>query len=194
MNTDTTARIASATLADAKNYEAAAENLMFCVDFLECGSIDANWHAIEALENRFDALLKEARDKANALRAIAKYGEAVCLEAYALSHEEGDSTISHYIPALKGHRAAANAAINAGRYLATTAAPADVPTAAAAVLAHKNWTGHTLAQLIEAGRISRTDRATLRDFVRAALGSATLETLAYHREVVEYITTNKATA
>lgn len=123
MKTDThttnAARIASATLADAKNYDNAAEKLIFCVDFLQCGSIDANWHAIEALEDRFDELLKEARDERNARRALAKYGKEVCLEAYALSHEEGDSTISHYIPALKGHRAAANAAINAGRYIST---------------------------------------------------------------------------
>lgn len=118
-HTTTAARIASATLTDAKNYEATPKKLMFCVDYLQCGSANNNWNHIEALEDKFDDLLKEARDERNARRALAKYGKEVCLEAYALSHEEGDSTISHYIPALKGHRAAANAAINAGRYIST---------------------------------------------------------------------------
>lgn len=41
---------------------------------------------------------------------------------------------------------------------------------AAAVLAQKNWTGLSLRELIDAGRISKTDKKTVREFVRAALG------------------------
>jgi hypothetical protein len=52
-------------------------------------------------------------------RAIKIYGIETCIAAYEMSKEEGDSTVSHSIPALKGNRNIANAAINAGRELAS---------------------------------------------------------------------------
>lgn len=52
-------------------------------------------------------------------RAIKNYGIEICIAAYDMSKEEGDSTVSHNIPALKGNRNTANAAINAGRELAS---------------------------------------------------------------------------
>jgi hypothetical protein len=62
--------------------------------------------------------------------------------------------------------------------------------AAAAVLNFKNWTGYTLAQLIDAGRIARTDKNAIAEFTRAALGNAaTLEALKFQRTVTETITT-----
>lgn len=64
----------------------------------------------------------------------------------------------------------------------------NVPAAAARVLAHKNWTGHTLAKLIDAGRVLRSDKKTLREFVRAALGdAATIEGVRAQILIAEHI-------
>lgn len=38
------------------------------------------------------------------------------------------------------------------------------------VLKHKNWTGLTLKELVEAGRVIPSDTKTIWDFVKAALG------------------------
>ena len=60
----------------------------------------------------------------------------------------------------------------------------NVPATAAAVLLFKNWTGHTLADLIHA------DRETVRQFVRAALGNAaTLAEVRNQETLTEYIAT-----
>lgn len=65
----------------------------------------------------------------------------------------------------------------------------NVPAAAARVLDYVNWTGHTLAQLINAGRVLRSDKKTIRDFVRAALGDApTIEGVRAQILIAEYIT------
>ena len=74
----------------------------------------------------------------------------------------------------------------------TAAAPfvENVPAAAAAVLLFKNWTGHTLADLIHAGRIDAADRETVRQFVRAALGNAaTLAEVRNQETITNYIST-----
>ena len=39
-----------------------------------------------------------------------------------------------------------------------------------AVLNHKNWTGLTLTELVEAGRVIPSDTKTIWEFVKAALG------------------------
>ena len=66
----------------------------------------------------------------------------------------------------------------------------NIPAAAAAVLLFKNWTGHTLADLIDAGRIDAADRGTIRQFVRAALGNAaTLADVRNQETITEYIAT-----
>lgn len=44
------------------------------------------------------------------------------------------------------------------------------PELVAATLAHKNWTGLSLAELIEVGRVDTNDRATIRKFVVATIG------------------------
>jgi len=74
----------------------------------------------------------------------------------------------------------------------TAAAPfiENVPAAAAAVLLFKNWTGRTLADLIDAGRIDAADRETIRQFVRAALGNAaTVGEIRNQETITEYIAT-----
>ena len=38
------------------------------------------------------------------------------------------------------------------------------------VLNHKNWTGLTLRELVDAGRIQADDQRVIRDFTKAALG------------------------
>ena len=38
------------------------------------------------------------------------------------------------------------------------------------VLNHKNWTGLTLRELVDAGRIQADDQRVMRDFAKAALG------------------------
>jgi hypothetical protein len=38
------------------------------------------------------------------------------------------------------------------------------------VLNHKNWTGLTLRELVDAGRIQADDLKAIRDFTKAALG------------------------
>jgi len=38
------------------------------------------------------------------------------------------------------------------------------------VLNHKNWTGLTLTELVEAGRVIPSDTKTIWEFVKAALG------------------------
>lgn len=54
-------------------------------------------------------------------RAIKKYGIQICIAAYKqhINEGEGASTISHSFSALKGSTNAGNAAINAGRELAS---------------------------------------------------------------------------
>lgn len=51
-------------------------------------------------------------------RALAKYGETTCREAFYMNSKigEGSNTISHTLKGLKTTRAA-DAAINAGRWL-----------------------------------------------------------------------------
>ena len=38
------------------------------------------------------------------------------------------------------------------------------------VLNHKNWTGISLRELVDAGRIQADDKRVIRDFTKAALG------------------------
>jgi hypothetical protein len=58
--------------------------------------------------------------------AIQKYGIETCKEAYRMNEEDGEgaSTIAHSFATLKGNTRAGDAAINAGREMATTPAPA----------------------------------------------------------------------
>ena len=52
----------------------------------------------------------------------------------------------------------------------------------------KNWTNYSLAQLIDAGRISKSDSKTIEDFIRAALGEVqNLEELKERKEIVKFI-------
>ena len=41
---------------------------------------------------------------------------------------------------------------------------------ASLVINHKNWTGLTLRELVDAGRIQANDKNIIREFTRAALG------------------------
>lgn len=43
-------------------------------------------------------------------------------------------------------------------------------TEIAAVLNHKNWTGMTIIELVEAGRVIPSDSKTIWEFVKSALG------------------------
>ena len=72
------------------------------------------------------------------------------------------------------------------------AAQLDAPTAAqiAAVMETPNWTGLTLAQLIYAGRIDRTDTPTILKWTAAALGEIrTVDDLLSHRALARAIAT-----
>ena len=72
------------------------------------------------------------------------------------------------------------------------AAELDTPTPAqiAAVMNCRNWTGLTLAQLIDAGRIDRTDTPTVLKWTAAALGEIrTVDDLLFHRALARAIAT-----
>jgi hypothetical protein len=48
--------------------------------------------------------------------------------------------------------------------------PKKMKTETQTVLNHKNWTGMTLTELVEAGRVIPSDTKTVWEFVKAALG------------------------